>query len=154
MNFLLLIPGIFELLEKIVGPLMSSTKGSIISGLLGSNGTIGGIMEAITGVLGNIEQEKIVEITAQVNTLLAQSQVNQIDAKANSIWHRPALVLEWGLVIIILYHLGLAEVSNSISFFHGYSLAPLDNLTAGLMFGLLGLYRGAKALETVNSNSD
>lgn len=152
-SILLILPGLFELLEKVVGPLLAEHKGSIISSILGSNGTLEDIMSAISGTLKDVESEKLEEIKAEVATLLAQTEINKIEAASNDFLSRDwRPMLAWGVSILILLHLSVAEGYNIYCMVKGYALAPLDTITVSLMFGILGLHIGAKTIESVNSN--
>lgn len=150
MNFLMLIPGIFELLEKIVGPLLSSQKGSIVSSILAGSPTAQGVIGAIEGVIGNLESSKQAEFKAQLETLLAQSHTNDIEAQSehffNSGW-RPFLA--WGLGLNIVAHATIISFIDVLQLF-GYNpplLTPIDTITLSLMTSLLGIYMTARTVE-------
>ena len=150
----MIIPGLFELLEKVIGPLISTQKSSIIAEVLGSDGSSGGIIGAIEGTLGQIEDVKKIALKGEIDTLLKQAELN-IDIPGESLFYkgwRPFLA--WGLSIVVLAHLSIAEVCNLIGWYHGGNLAPMDSITTALLFGLLGLYMGARTIEKVNSNAD
>lgn len=154
MNFFMLIPGIFTFLEKIVGPLLPAVKGSIVSSVLGSDGTHTGIMGAIQGVLGDIENEKVAAINEELKTLLGQIELNKLEESKDSKTFTPRTTFFWALAGVMIYHLAFAELANTVAWFHGAPFAPLDTLTVSLMFGLLGIYHVGKTIEKVNSNQD
>lgn len=159
MNFLMLIPGLFELLEKLVGPALTSVgKSSIITSIFGGawDGTAGGLTNIVAGVIGGLQNEKVEEIKAQVASLLAQAQIN--DKEPEVFFYRgwrPCLA--WALSIIVATHLFLLELGNILSMFNITTvgqMAPLDNMTLILLTSLLGIYMGARTVEKVNSNAD
>lgn len=152
----MILPGLFELLEKIVGPLLIPQKTSIISGLLGSDGTAGGIMGVIGGVLGKMEDEKVAEIKAQVEVLLAQVQSNELQMESkSSFWRNPRLFFEWILVAIGTIHFSFCEIINiAYAYKNGVALAPLDTATLFFMGSMLGIYVTAKTVESVNYNNN
>lgn len=153
------IPGLFSILEKIIGPLFEGHAASIAAKVMGISGnpTVQGILSIIEGTVGQLENQQKLELEAEIQTLLTQSQIDLVEAQSPSFFHggwRPALA--WGLTAIIISHLTLAEGFN-IAIALGYSvgtLAPLDSITLSLMFGLLGLYMGARTIEKVNANSE
>lgn len=155
----MLIPGLFTLLEKVVGPMLTSdARSSILSKVFGGGfgGTASSLMDIITGTLGKLEDEKIVELKGELETLLANCQIDQTEAKSERFLNwgwRPCFA--WGLSIIILFHLATAELANVLHMI-GYNpgtLAPLDNMTLLIMSGLLGIYMGARTVEKVNTNN-
>lgn len=161
MNFLMIIPGIFELLEKIIGPVLSATANStstITRGLLGlvGNPSVGGILGVIEGAVGKLQDEQIVEIKAQLQVLLAQIDLNKTEEVSTSFFKsgwRPALC--WSLAIITSVHFAVAEAFN-IAIAFGYSvgvLAPLDSATLLFIGSVLGIYMSARTVEKVNSNT-
>lgn len=161
LGILSIIPGIFSIIENIIGPIFSAThKSSILSSIFsgGWDGSSGGLMGIIQNTITGIEAPQLAEIKAQVETLLAQSAINQVDAKSESFLNRGwRPTFAWGLVIIILFHLGLLELGNILSMFQIYTvgqMAPLDTLTTAFMFGLLGIYTKCRTDEKLNSNAD
>ena len=155
MSFLMLIPGIFELLEKIIGPIITGSGIPILKMLATSGGTTTGIVSGLQGLIGNIESTKLAELKIELDSMLANVEVDKVEgaeeSSFKSCW-RPFLA--WGLSIITLVHLTIAEVSNVISLIHGGTLAPMDTLDGILLCGLLGIYIGARTIEKVNSNQD
>lgn len=153
MNFLMLIPGIFSLLEKIIGPLIFSQKSSISSGVISaimSGQGLEGILKAIQGVTGTIENAKLEELKIQLDSLLAQCKINEIEAASDSrfkSWWRPFLC--WGLGINIVAHSTIITLIDILQLF-GYNpptLTPLDTITLTLMSGVLGLGIATRTIE-------
>ena len=154
----MLIPGLFTLLEKVIGPLLTSeSKTSITGKIFGMAASLssGGILTAIESVVGNIESQQRIELQAQIQTLLGQCTVDQIEANSDTFFKygwRPFLA--WGLSVLVIIHLTIAEIANVLHMI-GYSpgsIAPMDTLTTTLIFGLLGLYMSARTIEKVNTN--
>ena len=149
-NLLLLIPGLFSLIEKFIGPMDKAGKGSILTTVLGSNGSVDSIMDAIKGAVGEMDKAREDELKAEVSMLVSQADLNKQNSQSEHAFvrdWRPALA--WGLVILVLVHLGTAEFYNLYCMFKGYALAPLDTLTVTLMFGILGLHISTRTLEKV-----
>lgn len=154
---LLTIMSIFDIAVKYVGPIVTSSKHTMLSGILGAitdgKGATG-IIGIIESVIGKIEDAKKQEMSTEIAALLAQTEIDKIEAKEAFFdrgW-RPALA--WGLSIITVVHLVIAEFSNLLALYHGSSLAPMDTMTTILLTGLLGIYMTARTVEKVNSNQD
>lgn len=157
--FLTLLPTLFTFISNIIGSGFTAVHQSgIVSGILslGSNLTSDGIMGVIKSVLGNVEDAQLLEIKAHVDTLLEQSKIYETSPESFFYkgW-RPTLA--WMLVGVIGFHLTFCELLNVLSAFNIYTpgtIAPLNTITVTLIFGLLGLYMGARTVEKVNSNQD
>lgn len=157
MGFLAIIPAIFELLEKIIGPMVTGGASKIATGLLGisSNPTVEGIMSVITGTVGQLENEKIVQIKAGVQILLAQVQLAEDDNKSGSVFAHWHSLFCYGMTVITLSHFGLAELFNiliSLNCPHIGVLAPMDTATLSFIGLVLGGTMLGKTAENVNSN--
>lgn len=157
MPFLLLIPTILSLIESVFGVVEGSKKASIVSSLLGlATPTGSGIVGAIESVLGSISDEKKQELIAQMNEMLAQAELEKVDAVSLRFFQwgaRPFLF--WGLSIILLIHLGVAEAFN-IAHAYGFNvglLAPLDTVLLAVIGTLLGSHIVARTVEKVNNNT-
>lgn len=133
----------------------SASKSSIVSSLLGASADSGGVMGAIQSVFGNLESEKLAEIKAGVELLLAQVNENTKEDESQSFFQhgwRPFLC--WGICIIVLTHFGFAEFFNiKQSIINGGLLASLDSATLFFLGSILGIYMTAKTVEHVNSNN-
>lgn len=158
MAILSLLPALFGLVSSIFGSITSEHKTSIISSIIGGgfDGTAGSLVNIVEGAIGKIEDEKRLELQAQIQTLLAQSQINVAEVSQGfyqSGW-RPFLA--WALSIIVALHLSIAEIFNvlhTLGYITGV-LAPMDTITLTLITGLLGLYMGARTVEKVNANTN
>lgn len=157
MNFLMLIPGLFTVLDRVLGPLFTSgAASSIVSGIVGgkTGGTLGGLLGLVEGAVGKIEDSQLAEIKAEMETLLAQQQLNTIDAVSPSFFRNGCRdTLEWGLSIIVLIHCGLVETFNILALLNGGTLQPLDTMTTFILMGLLGIYATTKTIERFQSNT-
>jgi|ERR1700733_5299355 len=156
MNLLLLIPGLFTLLDRVIGPLFTNShRGAITSALFsgGFTGTLDSLMSIITGTIGQLESAKIAEIRAQAAILISQAQIEQIDAAKGDFFNFTREMLAFGLSVLVLVHLTIAEIYNLFELYLGQPLAPMDTMTTILLCGLLGIYMGSKTVETVNSNN-
>lgn len=156
----MLVPGIFELLEKVIGPMLTSTAASSIAkGVigLGSSASASGVLGVIEGAVGKLEDAKVTQIHDELQTLLAQCQLIQSDSKSGSIvgnWHA---VFCFGMSVICLTHFAVAELFNILVSLHVSNIgliAPLDTAALAFMGGVLGVGIGCKTVEKVNSNSD
>ena len=157
--FLAIIPGVFAVLEKIIGPVLSSTAGQSILGAvighLSSNSpTVNGLLTAIEGVMGKLEDTKRLELQNEFNLLMSQIEVDKVEESKDSKTFTPRTTLFWGLSLITLVHLVIAELANILCLIHGQPLAPMDNITIIFLGGMLGLYHVTKTIEKVNSNQD
>lgn len=154
----MIIPGLFELLEKVVGPLFTSgAKTSIVSGLVGSAvKDSGGLMGIITGALGKLEDAKVAEIKAGVEILLAQTQVIQSDTNSKSIFSSWHAIFCFGMTFITLTHFAVAEAFNILVALHFDNvgiIAPMDTATLFFIGSVLGITMAGKTVERVNSNN-
>lgn len=159
MPFLALIPGIFSILDRIIAPVLTSSTGqgllgAVISQLTSKSPTAAGILAAIEGVTGKLEDTKRLELQQEFQLLMAQIDVNKFEDSKDSKTFTPRTTLFWGLSLITLIHLVIAEASNIMALIHGMPLAPMDNITVIFLGGLLGLYHVTKTIEKVNSNQD
>jgi len=158
MNVLMILPGLFSLLEKVVGPLLEGHAASIASKVigLGSGASPGGILGAVEGVVGTIAADKKIELMGEIKTLLAQAQLQDIDSNKESFFRWGCRdSLEWALSIIVVTHLAIIESYNILALLHGGTFQPLDSLTTALLGGLLGLYGVGKVAEKyINNDSD
>lgn len=156
MNFLMLIPGLFAILEKFVGPMIAGHASSIASKIMGLGSSIdsSSILGVLESTMGQIESVQKLEIKAELDTLLAQCAIQQV-AESNPSFFRSGCrdTLEWGLSIVVLIHLIIVEAANIHALISGGVLSPLDTLTTTLLMGLLGLYGAAKTIEKFNSNN-
>lgn len=159
MNLLLLLPGLFTLLEKVVGPMLAGNSGSIAQKImgLGSGATLSGVMGVITGTLGNLEDTKRIEIQAELGLLMEQCKINETDAtSSDSFYYKGARpFIFWGFGIITLFHCLMAEMYNNLIAI-GYNvghLAPMDNMAWYMLGGLAGIWAISRGIEKVNANS-
>lgn len=158
MPFLALIPAIFTILDRIIGPLLSSSTGqgllgAVVGHLASKSPTAQGLLEAIEGVTGKLADTQRLDLQNEFQLLMAQVDVNKEEAKEGAKF-TPRTTLFWGLSFIVLLHLLIAEVANILAMIHGQTLAPMDNITVIFLGGLLGLYHVTKTIEKVNSNQD
>lgn len=145
MNFLLLIPGLFTLLEKCLGPILTMThKSSIITSIIGGfDGSSSGLMGIIEGAIGKIEDQKKLELQAEVETLLAQSKIEEIEAQSPHFlaWAaRPCF--EWIILLNIGFHYTLVSAIDTYNFFMGTTdtVHALDPMALAICLSLLGIY--------------
>ena len=159
MPFLALIPGIFAILDRVVAPILTSSTGqgllgAVIAHLSSKSPTVSGLLDAIEGVTGKLEDTKRLELQQEFQLLMAQVDVDKTEESKDSKTFTPRTTLFWGLSLIVLVHLTIAEVANVLALLHGQTLAPMDNITVIFLGGLLGLYHVTKTIEKVNSNQD
>lgn len=159
MPLLMLIPGIFSILDRIIGPILSSSTGqgvlgAVIGHLASKSPTAQGLLEAIEGVTGKLEDSKRLDLQNEFQLLMAQIDVDKTEESKDSKTFTPRTTLFWGLSLITLAHLLIAEVANILALLHGLPLAPMDNITTIFLGGMLGLYHVTKTIEKVNSNQD
>lgn len=156
MPILALLPAILGLTTAIVGPLLESHKNSIISQILGGgfDGTVGSIINIIESVIGKMDDLKRAELQAQVATLLAQAELNKIDAQSDHFiqwaW-RP--LLAWGLGVNIVLHytvVNIIDILNGLLRLNLHQIAPMDPMALTLMTGLLGIYMAARSFDKKN----
>jgi hypothetical protein len=123
---------------------------------LGSSISAGGILGIIEETVGQLETTKKVEIEAELQTLLVQSQINQSDAQSNeSFFYKGARpTLFWMTIILFGLHCFSAEIYNQLHAL-GYQvglLAPLDNMVWLVLGGLAGIWAVGRTIEKVNNN--
>lgn len=159
MPFLALIPGIFTVLDRIIGPILSSgagqsVLGAVVGHLASKSPTAQGLLEAIEGVTGKLADTQRLELQNEFQLLMAQIDVNKTEESKDSKTFTPRTTLFWGLSLITLVHLLIAEIANILCLFNGTPLAPMDNITVIFLGGMLGLYHITKTVEKVNSNQN
>lgn len=150
---LMLIPTIWSVLERVLGPVVSNTSGlfgSVISAVI-SSPTVGSIIKAVETSIGTLEDTKKTELQAQLEIALGQIDLDKIDAQSNRFiqwgW-RPCFA--WGIGLNIILHYSVVNIVDILnSLFHlGISQIPqMDNMALALMTGILGLYMGARTVE-------
>lgn len=158
MGFLAFLPGLFTLLDRVLGPLFSSvTKSSVLTSVL-SGGGLAGVLAAIEGSVGKLENAQIEQIKAGIAELEAQTSVIKSDTESKSLFSSWHAMFCWGMSIITLSHFAVAEVFN-IMIALGFGdyvgrLAPMDTATLAFIGGVLGLTMAGKTVERVNANTD
>jgi hypothetical protein len=156
MGFLALIPGLFTLLDRVLGPLFTDvTKSSVVTSIF-SSGSLGGVLGVLTKSLGSIESAKIEEIKAGIAELEAQAGMEEKDVDSKSIFASWHAMFCWGMSIILLVHFASAELLNQLVAWHVASvglLAPLDTATLTIACLILGGSMAGKTVEKVNSNN-
>lgn len=160
MNFLLLLPGLFTLLEKVVGPMMEGQAGSIASKVmaLGNSVSSSGIMSAIQSVIGNINDQQRLELNAELQVLLANCAINQTEASSNEsfFYKGPRPTAFWVFLGLAGIHCAFAESFNILHAL-GYQvglMAPMDNMAWYMLGGLAGIWAIGRSVEKVNSNNN
>lgn len=153
----MLIPGIFTFLDRILGPLFSVSKDAVEIGLKTiKNPTISSIFSVIEGSIASMTDAQKMEIKGEIATLLAQSGIDDDDAKSEH-WIQYAWrpFLAWGLSVNIVAHATIITIIDVLELF-GYNppaLTPIDTVTLTLMCGLLGLYMSARTIEKYSDNT-
>lgn len=149
---LMLIPSILGIGEKVLGGIAAEHKASIVSNILGTitgSPTANGLVGIFQNVMGNIEDSKRLELQAELETLLAQSQLDTVEAQSEHFFDRgwrPALA--WGISTNIVLHYSFVNMFGLYNFIvYGVSIPPMDAMSLTLMTGLLGLYIGARSIE-------
>lgn len=158
----LLVPGILWLFEHVVAPVAAEHLPSLTAKLgslaLGSSAST--IIQTIEGVVGKVEDAKSQELKAKLELMLGQIEINKIEASSASLFiagARPFLF--WGLSIILISHLAiwnLVETLNSLCGLHLTQVGQLDSMTMGLLSSLIGigvLSRTAEKISGVARNS-
>lgn len=146
---LALVPGIFRVLESVLGDITDVAKVGMVKGFgaletLSSSGIIG----VVESLLGNIESSKKALIQAQIEDLIAQTQV--IEAEISSpkpFWMIPHELAEFGSVAYLMgCILPRLVLQLTTPFGLVFSVSPMDSTLIYICVGVLGLIRSYKAL--------
>lgn len=158
----ILVPGILWIFEHVVAPIAAEHLPTLTSklGSLAMGSTAQDIISTIEGVLGKTADEKTIELKGKISELLAQAEIDKVEAASASLFvagARPFLF--WGLSVMLLYHLALSsliDTLNSLIGLHLSQIAPMDQLTMTLLTSLIGigvLSRTAEKIRGVARNS-
>lgn len=155
MNFFMLIPGIFELCEKILGPVLSTASAaSSVVKAVATNPTVSGIMSGIEKAVGSVTDAQRLQIQGELQTLLAQAQLDsQESAKSSFFYSGPRPTLFWGLVASLLMSVLVEPSINYILGFFGISgPAPfvLSPIVITLLSSLCGIFMVGRTVEKIN----
>lgn len=151
MLFLSLLPMLWDVFEKVGVPIASNllpeaTKA--VTALTSSSRTASGILGAIEGVVGRFEDEKRLQLNAELQSLLSQIQLDSDEILSSKPWYMiPHAIAEMaadiyiatGFVICTL-HMVLWMFDLNVPF-SGY-----DNITVGIALSFSGLLKTYKAL--------
>lgn len=155
----LIIPAVLTILEKVLGPLVNKT--GLIAGLSNidlSKGFVGGIMSVVESVMGNLKDDKKLELQMELESLRGQLQLNFIDAQSETFFKYGArLVIFWGLGINLVVHytvVNCIDIVNSVFDKDIGQIPPFDNMALIIISGLLGLYMAARSIDKYNVTKD
>ena len=155
--WLLLIPGILGVLEKVVGTIEPGVKDSISNSLLGSplsgGSIISTVMSVVSGCMSGLTSVQKANLKIELQTLLGALDVQKTDAVSTRFYQYGArLTLEWGLIITVLAYKLVIPMTSWICALLGIILpaAPsLDPLSVGLLTGLLGIHIVSNSWEKI-----
>lgn len=154
---IMLIPSLLWTGAKYLGPIAAQHSDQL-AGLFGkvlSNSPTGAkIVSAFESILGPIEDTQKQQLTAELDSMLGQIELDKLEESKDSRVFTPRTTLFWGVTAIVLYHLGFAELANTWAWCHGATLAPMDTLTGAIVLTCIGAYHVSKTIEKVNSNQD
>lgn len=157
MNFLMLVPGIFEVLEKIIGPLITSNSVPILASITGHlvSGKVkdmaSGILGDLEGVVGQVTDEKKLLIKTQLDSILGQIQIDTVEAQSESRFDsgwRPFIGWVCGLALAMSI-----LVEPTVNYLAGWfnTIAPpifeLSPIVMSLICGLCGIYVIGRTVE-------
>lgn len=153
----MLIPGIFTVLEKIVGPVLEVVKPSlgsnIIASLMSGKG-VRGVISAIEGSLGKLDDIKKAQLEAELQTMLGNIEVDKIEATSKSRFDsgwRPYLA--WGVSTALLMSILLEPTIRWVMGCFGLELPvpfELSPLVIGVLSSLLGTHIVSRTVEKLN----
>lgn len=152
--FLALLPSIFSLFTSMVGPFLSHEVQQHITATVAAAGdslTKTGLIKAITDSVGEVEQTKLDEFSKQLDILMDAQQNQAFEDSPEGLFYkgwRPFVC--WGVSILVIIHLTIAEIYNLVQLYHGHNLMPLDSLTVILMTSVLGIYMTGRTVEKIN----
>lgn len=156
MGFLMLIPGIFTLFDRVLGPMLSGSSGAlgaVTKVLTGGDATGSSIISAVEGIIGGIDATKKQELINELDSMLANVEVDKLETSPNSKF-TPRVAFEWALGTIVCVHFAFGEALNIWNVCHGMGFAPIDNMTLIFLGGLLGIYATTKTVEKMTANQD
>lgn len=156
-SFLLLIPGIFELLEKVIGPLITTNSVPILTSITSHLGSgkvkdmATGIIGDLEGVVGQITDEKKLELKTQLDSILGQVDIDKLEAVSESRFDsgwRPFIGWVCGLALAMSI-----LVEPTVNYLAGWfnTIAPpifeLSPIVMSLICGLCGIYMIGRTAE-------
>jgi len=147
----MIVPGIFELLEKVAMPVLDAVKpelsGNIITSLLSGKG-VSGVMDAIEGTMGKLEVTKKAQIQAEVSTLLAQANLEAVEVISPKPWYQvPHEIAEMfaDAYLATGFVIGIAHMT-AWAFGYNIPFIGYDNVTVGIALSFSGLIKTYKSL--------
>lgn len=158
----LLVSGLILIFEKFVEPIAIDMLPTVASklGSLSKSAAVNDVLSVFEGAIGKVADEKIIALKGHISEMLAQANVDAVEAASASMFvagARPFLF--WAVGINLAIHLtiwNLIDLTNSLLGTHLVQIGQIDSITLSVLSALLGvgiISRTAEKLSGVERNS-